>query len=46
MQLLILLIQDKLFKPEGAKRTPFGVSLNEGGEVEIVKGQDYIKDLL
>jgi hypothetical protein len=34
------------FKPEGAKRTPFGVSLNEGGEVEIVKGQDYIKDLL
>jgi len=34
------------FKPEGAKRTPFGVSLNDGGEVEIVKGQDYIKDLL
>ena len=34
------------FKPEGAKRTPFGVSLNEGGELEIVKGQDYIKDLL
>ena len=34
------------FKTEGAKRTPFGVSLNEGGEVEIVKGQDYIKDLL
>jgi len=34
------------FKPEGAKRTAFGVSLNDGGEVEIVKGQDYIKDLL